>query len=202
MFCVRVSWWFLMCCWCFCYPSGGLCRGVRDSWRVATSHAIVMIGLDQSISHHSLALGRAAAVCVLLLSFEYLFIFAVVTPAARMHLCILAIKRSGPKRVQHLYHYIINCCQCCACSSWSGVCLVRDVKSVRCCCGVFFFLRSFFAHHQAVAGFFKWTRLLHTNNKVWIFIKLHKEVSVLIWSTIMYEACLFVCLPIPPLTVS
>lgn len=38
---------------------------------------------------------------------------------------------------------------------------------------------------QAVAGFFKWTRLLHTNNKVWIFIKLHKEVSLLIWSTLM-----------------
>ncbi|CAM9124690.1 unnamed protein product, partial [Ectocarpus fasciculatus] len=39
---------------------------------------------------------------------------------------------------------------------------------------------------KAVAGFFKWTRLLHTNNKVWIFIKLHKEVSVLIWSTIIF----------------
>ncbi|CAM9507934.1 unnamed protein product, partial [Ectocarpus sp. 4 AP-2014] len=39
---------------------------------------------------------------------------------------------------------------------------------------------------KAVAGFFKWTRLLHTNNKVWIFIKLHKEVSLLIWSTIIY----------------
>eukprot|EP00752_Nemacystus_decipiens_P010393 g9262.t1 len=39
---------------------------------------------------------------------------------------------------------------------------------------------------KAVAGFFKWTRLLHTNNKVWIFIKLHKDVSLLIWSAIIY----------------
>ncbi|CAM9337890.1 unnamed protein product [Scytosiphon promiscuus] len=38
---------------------------------------------------------------------------------------------------------------------------------------------------KCVAGFFKWTRLLHTNNKVWIFIKLHKDVSLLIWSTII-----------------
>lgn len=38
---------------------------------------------------------------------------------------------------------------------------------------------------QCVAGFFKWTRLLHTNNKVWIFIKLHKDVSLLIWSAAM-----------------
>eukprot|EP00903_Cladosiphon_okamuranus_P008455 g8124.t1 len=39
---------------------------------------------------------------------------------------------------------------------------------------------------KAVAGFFKWTRLLHTNNKVWMFIKLHKDVSVLIWSLIIF----------------
>ena len=38
---------------------------------------------------------------------------------------------------------------------------------------------------QALASFLKWTRLLHANNKAWIFIKLHKNVSVLIWSAML-----------------
>lgn len=52
-------------------------------------------------------------------------------------------------------------------------------------CVAFVFVRPTSSFLQAVAGFFKWTRLLHTNNKVWIFIKLHKDVSVLIWSLLM-----------------
>lgn len=38
---------------------------------------------------------------------------------------------------------------------------------------------------QIISSFFKWTLLLHTNNKIWIFIKLHKDVSMLIWSLLL-----------------
>lgn len=40
-------------------------------------------------------------------------------------------------------------------------------------------------HVQTVASFLKWTLILHTSNRAWIFIKLHKAISLMIWSVIL-----------------
>ncbi|CAN0300224.1 unnamed protein product [Pylaiella littoralis] len=68
------------------------------------------------------------------------------------------------------------------CIRVGSLCLRHWLNVVGVAVGAYFLIEMF---AKILAWFFKWTQLLHTNNMVWIFIKLHKDVSLLVWSAML-----------------
>ncbi|CAM9307715.1 unnamed protein product, partial [Ectocarpus sp. 13 AM-2016] len=68
------------------------------------------------------------------------------------------------------------------CVEAGNLCLREWLNAVCVAVGAYFFIELL---AKVLATIFKKTRLLHTNNKVWIFTRLHKNVSVLTWSAML-----------------